>query len=251
MTTSRQGTIEENADRFVCNGLVRIQPKWFDCTSIETKAWLLEVLGKPNQQYQEWLEEKIIEDGISEYAQPCWVQEHEAHILEWLEKTTGNTYAATGHADNTYNHEQSFYDQMIYQVFTPEDDAHGDWYYADDVYVAIQIHRGGDVRGNYGPTMVYGPIDGLAESGFMHWNIGWYVSYLDDTEVENADRFMIGYASNPTYELQEHLTHYSCGGRYPQPDRKEPVIIWNEAKQCFLSRMNGRTVKLFPEVRTC
>lgn len=249
MNQSRVGTTEENADKFVCNGLVRIQPKWWDCTSIETREWLKAILGEPNQAYQEWLEEKIIVDGISSYAEPYWVQEHEPHILEWLEATTKTEYAAVGHADNSYNSEQDLYDQIIYQVFVPKGEEHGDWYYSDNVYVAVQIHRGGDVRGNYTGTRLYGPVDVLAEIGFLDWTIGWYVQYLDGESADENGRFGIGYASNPTCELADHLTKYSTGGRYPQPDRKEPVVVWSEKHQCFLSRMNGRTVKLFPEVR--
>lgn len=253
MNQSRQGTTEELKDRFVCGGLVRIQPKYFECTSIETSAWLKEIFGSDNganNDYREWLDNKIEEDGISEYDQPYYAGTHEEYVKEWLLETTGTEYKCTD-SDNTYNSEQDFYDQMVYQIYYPADAR--DWCWSNDCYVMINRHIGGDVRGNYRDAVLYGPVDNLAESGFIDWSIGWNVRYLfngtDEGEpVEDEDRFQIGYASNPSYELQKHFKEYERQNIHGK-NYKTTVTIWSDKYQGFLARYkDGRTVLCTPYV---
>lgn len=253
MTQDRKGTTEELKDRFVCGGLVRIQPKYFECTSIETSAWLKEIFGSDNgsnNDYREWLDNKIEEDGISEYDQPYYAGTHEEYVKEWLSQTTGIEYSCTN-SDNTTNSEQDFYAQMVYQVYYPENT--GDWCYADNCYVMVNTHIGGDVRGNYRPGILYGPIDNLVESGFCDWSLGWSVRYLHNGTdegklVEDADRFQIGYASSPTWELMKHLKKYERQNMHGNT-YTVTKSIWSEKHQGFLARWNdGRTVLCTPYI---
>lgn len=72
-----------------------------------------------------------------------------------------------------------------------------EWYYAQDVYIAVCLHRGGNVRGNYGPPRVF-RVDSPAESGFLDWVIGWHIEGGDDRTNEELSP---GYSSNPSCAL--------------------------------------------------
>lgn len=135
--------------------------------------------------------------------------------------------------DNVYNVDNDFSSVFTFTVLGTEDQR-DDWYYKDDIFVAVCVHRGGDVRGNYGRTRLY-RTDNLAE-GFLDWTIGWDVSSWDmsdssyaeyDTEALDAEfiskpgcgvdlewfereekiseRCSIGYSSYPTSELYDHI----------------------------------------------
>lgn len=196
--------------------LIVIDRKFPDCTSIDTEAWLSRVLG----------EELDFEcDGR-------WMCDQEYRLLEYVEGCEGVNYKRTS-VDNVYNNENDFSDVFQWQVFYPENA--DDWVYADSVYVAIEVHCGGDVRGNYGRVRLY-KVDSLADSGFLDWCLGWSVNYADGTEVAENERFGIGYASHPFYEMQEHLK----GGHRAK-------IHWSEKRQCLVSTyQDGRFVELHP-----
>lgn len=226
-------TIEETSDVMLHNGLIRVQPNWMDCTSIESRAWLDEIFNckeknTTDNKYSEWLETQ--EPDNERY----WVQEHEEQIQNWLFEKTGKNYDCTS-ATNTYNTEQDFYNQMVYSFFYPENSS--DWIYADDVYLAVQFHCGGDVRGNYSRTHLYGPVDCPAEVGLLDWNIGWYVTFRDGENADENGEYDIGYSNCPTYHLTDHLV--------------DKATKWNSEKQCFVSRHKptGRTVFCYPQIR--
>ena len=138
--------------------------------------------------------------------------------------------------DNVYNSEQDFSDVFTFTILGTEDQR-DDWYYKDDVFVAVCVHRGGDVRGNYGRTRLY-RTDNLAE-GFLDWTVGWDVESWDmsDTSLaayetegiddkfisewcgdntllerdeEISERCSIGYASSPTSELYSYVGGERC-----------------------------------------
>ena len=68
------------------------------------------------------------------------------------------------------------------------------------------MHLGGDVRGNYGDVNVYRCDDSDKLTDFLDWTIGWYVTEGETGElVPSGDHYMIGYASNPTCELERAL----------------------------------------------
>jgi hypothetical protein len=88
MTQSRQGTIEETQDIMLDAGLIRVQPKRFECTSIETREWLNRIFGtseknETNDAYHEWLEPHL--EAMDEWDHPQYVSSHTEYILEWLE----------------------------------------------------------------------------------------------------------------------------------------------------------------------
>lgn len=115
----------------------------------------------------------------------------EAEILEWR------------YRDNVYNHENDFDQIFTFSIYTYGDGS--DYLYHDTAYVAVCLHRGGDARGNYGNVVVYKLNQCVAESGFLDWCIGWYVT--DDSEklIDNDGRYDVGYSNNPTNLLESEL----------------------------------------------
>lgn len=106
--------------------------------------------------------------------------------------------------DNVYNHENDFSKVFQFQVFYPEGE--NDYIWANDVYVAVEVHSGqGDVRGGYGPVRLY-KADSLGDSGFFDWRLDWYVTDSGTGEpVDGYEEYEAGYSSNPTYRLEEDL----------------------------------------------
>jgi hypothetical protein len=86
--------------------------------------------------------------------------------------------------DNVYNSENDFDNVFQFSVYGPADTT--DWVYADDIYVAVVVHKGGDVRGNYGACRMY-KADNLAESGFLDWTLGWRVEFIGRPEFLSDD----------------------------------------------------------------
>ncbi len=123
--------------------------------------------------------------------------------------------------DNSYNSEQDLSSQINFTIYGPEG---CDWCWADDIYVALCVHRGGDVRGNYGRCRIY-RVDSLADTGFLDWTLGWHVESAplygvdqDDLDKEHlaglpwavderlSERCSPGYASLPSSELYSETT---------------------------------------------
>lgn len=160
--------------------------------SIDTKAWIRDKLGRPLE----------IDD---EEAGADWGNNAEAGRA--LETLTGEPMVKVV-TENVYNTENDFNQIFVFSVWLRESDKQadrGEWYYSDEAYVAVNLHHGGDARGNYGATEFYKASD-LGENGFLDWVLGWYVVDADTEEpVEEADEFQIGYASNPTYQLEKWL----------------------------------------------
>ena len=124
--------------------------------------------------------------------------------------------------DNTYNNENDLSSEINFTIYGPED---CDWCWADDVYVSLCVHRGGDVRGNYGRTRIF-RIDSIADTGFLDWTLGWGVETADLSGVDQDDlgkkhlegltwavderlteRCSPGYASLPSSELYSGTTN--------------------------------------------
>lgn len=199
--------------------LVIIDRKFPGSTAIDTDEWIGRVLGKP----------------VAFECDGRWLSDQKYRILEFIENAEpGAEYRATD-IDNVYNNENDFSSVFQWQVFYPADS--DDWLYASDVYVAIEVHRGGDVRGNYGAVRVYRAND-LAYSGFFDWCLGWSANYSNGEEVPENDRFSIGYSSHPFYEMQRHLK-----GEW------NAKIHWSEKRGCFVSTyQDGRFVELHPNL---
>ena len=124
-------------------------------------------------------------------------------LEESITQHAGTPYVhVTG--DNTYNTETDLSGVFQYDVFVPEGEEKDEWYYKDDVYVAIERHLGGDVRGNYGGVEVFKASE-LAESGFFDMSSGWSVENAAGENIDEDGRFDVGYSSNPTAELEGTL----------------------------------------------
>jgi hypothetical protein len=162
-----------------------------DAANIDTKAFLKATLGRE------------VTDILTDEIREGWMLSSTDEIIEILGDRTEREYALAV-TENVYNCENDFSNVFQFSVFTPVDaDSGGDWYYCDDVYIAVEVHIGGDVRGNYGPVRLY-EAENLADKGFLDWMIGWDV---EDTEGERIERMSEecspGYSSNPGCRLAE------------------------------------------------
>ena len=198
--------------------LIQLDEKFAEYTAIDTEAWLTRVLG-----------EEVFDGGeLEEAMQGKWLMQCEYLILEAIEAAESRNYKRTS-VDNVYNNENDFSSVFQWQVFYPDDAS--DWFHADNVYVAIEVHNGGDVRGNYGRVRLY-KVDSLADSGFLDWVLGWHVNYSNGEPVPENDRFCIGYASNPFYEMRGYL---------------KADLRWSEKRKCFVGvYQDGRCVEARP-----
>ena len=202
--------------------LVSADPHWWDCPQLDTAGHISASLGDALD----------LPDHLAEHLDNHWASDHEPALLRWFARLTHNTYEHV-HRDNTYNHDNDFSSNFVFSVFAPVDCS--DWLWAQDVFVVVETHLGGDVRGNYGPAAVF-RVDCLAESGFLDWVCGWFASpinpasinYLADAEHPELqaanDRLCIGYSSHPTSELSQLLWQES-----------EPV--WSERLNCYVARL--------------
>ena len=173
---------------------VALDRSYWDCTGIDTDAHIACSLGQPLS----------IPDHISTALGDQYVSDCEAVFCRWFARLTHNTYHLV-HRDNTYNHEQDLTEQVIFTVFAPV--AASDWCWCDDLFIVIERHLGGDVRGNYGEAEVF-RVDSLADKGFLDWCVGWHVAPVNPargtSELERInDRLTIGYSSRPTSELEQ------------------------------------------------
>ncbi|AQT27809.1 hypothetical protein HOR67_gp47 [Ralstonia phage RS-PI-1] len=169
--------------------------------------------------------------SLEEVISGKWLMQAEDDIKAAIEAEMGEEYEFT-RVDNTYNNENDFSSNFQWQVFYPAGSS--DWVYADRAYVAIEVHQGGDVRGNYGRIRLFS-VDDLADSGFLDWVLGWNVEYSDGTQVPENDRFSIGYASNPWCEMVDHIKGGDRGLRWSE--KHEAFVGWYE---------DGRAVKVTP-----
>jgi hypothetical protein len=188
-------------------------PKYFDCPTLDTDLHIEESLGSPIALPDH------IDDGK-------WVSEQEPALLRLFAKLTHNQYEQV-HRDNTYNSDNDFSSNFVFSIFAPV--GCSDWCYCDDLFVTIEKHLGGDVRGNYGDAKVY-RVGNIAESGFLDWVVGWYAEPIaDDYDSEWPElqrlneRFCIGYSSWPTGEVGDALIS------------KKPE--WSTKFDCYVARL--------------
>ena len=166
---------------------------------IDSASWLSEVTDQEH--------EPVIEDDRFIFASD------EAEVAACLARTFGEPYVRVGSgADNTYNHENDFSRQILFSLWVPQNmvDDHwssnggvdaADWLDCDGLIVACNLHRGGDVRGNYGDLRFY-EVDQIGESSFFDWCVGWRVEDGEGNCLDPQGKYQIGYASNPTHEVE-------------------------------------------------
>ena len=136
----------------------------------------------------------------------------EAAVASLLAKTKGEPYVRVGSgADNTYNHENNFAEQILFSLWVPQSmiDDHwssnggvdsADWLTCDGLVVACNLHRGGDVRGNYGDIRLF-EVDSISDTPFFDWNVGWFVEDEDGNSLDPNGEYTTGYSSSPVHEV--------------------------------------------------
>ena len=161
--------------------------------SINTSAWLNELFGEPldlDIPNEAWDNDSVVRGLCEDHAS---VEANEP--IQLIEATR----------ENVYNGENDFNQVFTFSIYSTIDDK-DEWYYGNvAVYIAVCLHLGGDVRGNYGNVKVYRCDDTDKLTYFLDWVIGWHVMYANDCEYIEGDRFEIGYAHNPTSELESVL----------------------------------------------
>jgi hypothetical protein len=186
---------------------------FWDCPSIDTDEHIANSLGQPVK-----LPESI-DTG-------AWLSDVEDDLLAFFKEETGQDYVQQAR-DNTYNSEQDLSSQFVFSIFTPEDCA--DWCWSDNVFVSVETHLGGDVRGNYSDFKIY-RVDNIAETGFLDWVCGWHASSLRDLagdagELDEVnDELSVGYCARPTSRLGELLS-----------PNTEPA--WSDKHKAFVCRL--------------
>lgn len=199
-------------------------PRWWDCPTLDTDQHLIESLGKP----------LTMPDRLAESVETGWATEQEDALCRWFARLKHQPYEHVTR-DNTYNSENDLSANFVFSVFAPVD--RSEWFWCDDVFVVVEKHLGGDVRGNYGPAEVY-CADNIGETGFLDWVCGWWaspinpdsVSHLADLECRELgrinDQLAIGWSSHPTSHMRDLLAK-GC----------EPV--WSERLGCYVTRFDG------------
>jgi hypothetical protein len=202
-------------------------PKYWDCPTLNTEMHLESSLGKPIR----------LPDSLTEKLGYTWATECEDALLRFFARTTHQQYEHV-HRDNSYNHDNDLSSNIVYSIFAPVDCS--DWIWCDDVFVVVEEHLGGDVRGNYGDATVY-RVDQLGETGFFDVVCGWRAEPIseqydaEDPELRRLnDRFSIGYSNWPTGDVRDALAS------------KKPA--WSDQYGCYVARLESVPfpVKLHP-----
>lgn len=193
--------------------IVSADPKYFECPVLDTEQHLKASLGEPLQ----------LPDHIDS---SNWVSDEEPALLRWFARLTSQQYQHNVR-DNTYNSDNDLSSNFVFSIYTPVDCA--DWCYADDVFVTVETHLGGDVRGNYSSFQVY-RLNDIADSGFFNWIVAWHAEPISkdyDSELPELqslnDRFCTGYSRWPTGEVCDNLVS------------KEPA--WSDKIGAYVARL--------------
>lgn len=112
--------------------------------------------------------------------------------------------------DNVYNNENDFDSAFTWTVYGNDS---GDWLWdSEEQYIGVCVHRGGDVRGNYGMPRFFRVGDCIADTGFIDWTVSWYCeSGPDEGMIEKInEECSIGYTSHPTSHLCDLLGTEDC-----------------------------------------
>ena len=113
--------------------------------------------------------------------------------------------------DNVYNNENDFNSAFTWTVYGSGES--GDWLWdSDEQYIGVCIHRGGDVRGNYGMPRFFRVGDCIADTGFIDWTVSWCCDEgPDEGMVEKInEECSAGYTSCPTSHLCDLLGTEDC-----------------------------------------
>ena len=120
----------------------------------------------------------------------------ETTITNYLEEREHTSELLCVTRDNVYNHDNDFSHVFNYSVYA---NAHNedDWLYSD-VYIAVCVHRGGDVRGNYESPRLF-KVSNPADLGFFDWCLSWTIN----GDIDSSEQYQRGYSSAPMYEVEK------------------------------------------------
>lgn len=178
--------------------------RWICDAAIDTVPFLEACLG-----------EEIEADSLGDW-------DNSDEILEAIHSVAGEPYVQAVR-DNCYNSENDFSDQFTFTVYVPERNEGGEWYYDSDAYIAVCIHLGGDVRGNYsGPRLFR--ADCVAETGFLDWVVGFTMETRDDAgdwdrdDSREGEECGVGYHSHPSSHVESEYGEgeWRGGAWYPK-----------------------------------
>ena len=144
--------------------------------------------------------------------------------------------------DNACNSENDLDSVFTYGVFDLSGGSVDEWYYGDNEhsFIVINIHRGGDPRGNYHGYEVYRLCDTPSEHelcSFFDWSVGFSVVNRKGERVEDTDEFSAGYHSSPMHHIS------SCDDF----TRNEWEVLGRWTNDGFQCRYKGETVFLVPD----
>lgn len=198
--------------------------------SIDRDNWLAHIWGEPI----DWVDQS----WLNHIAPGDWLTDTSDQIAAAISEHRGKPYEAEPIL-NTCNWENDFDLGFIYSVIKP--DAADCCYYGRDLYIAVEPHKGGDPRGNYGSVRLYGPIDAPAERGFWDHQIGWNVTDLSGEILEEErDAGTVGWSANPTNALARYFV---------TRNGHDIVTRWSDKLGGFMARtLSGKTAILTPEV---
>ncbi len=144
--------------------------------------------------------------------------------------------------DNSYNSENDLSAEINFTIYGADEDC--DWCWANDIYVALCVHRGGDVRGNYGATQIY-KVDSLADTGFLDWTLGWNVEVLNTYHTEP------GKPNFTRWDIDERKTEEASPGYRSLPSSYVSDLIgtdsveWLDGK-AYATDENGQQYRFTP-----
>jgi hypothetical protein len=207
--------------------------------SIDTEGWLEAVLGLPiyvddDRCGLSEAEAQVADDGWDNGPLARYAAEN---LLSAELNTSVQCIEAV--RDNVYNAENQFSQQFTFTVYTPTDSP--DWTYSECV-VAVCLHRGGDVRGNYGKVALY-HCDSLADAGFFDWVVGWHIVDEDSPLRDKfaTDHWEVGYSQQPTCELEKELLEYK------KLTWKDDLGEWTESGT-YKIEVDGAVLEVYPNM---
>lgn len=144
----------------------------------------------------DWIEDIAAGEVVGADLEGCW--DNDDKIVEMM---ASQGFEAVMR-ENTFNCENDFDDHLQFTVYA--DPECGDWLYSSCMVAICWGDGGADPRYAVYSTPRLFQFDSLAESGFLDWVIGWYVTKDGDADFELQET-SIGYSSNPTHELETFL----------------------------------------------
>lgn len=175
--------------------MINIDKNYVDCCTIDTDKFIEQCLG-----------EKI---NLPDYVDEAnWCSDEKYNLIKFFESENPDLDYILAKSDNTYNYENDLDTVLNYHIFHSTYEA--DWCWNNHpLYIVIERHLGGDVRGNYGEIEVYKIESNIAESGFFDQTLGWIINHNDDQFNDTIqginDKLSIGYSSYPTGQLQDKI----------------------------------------------